>query len=72
MPLVDIQDLWVSFSQYGGQIDAVRGVSCSVNQGKSLGIVSCSTLLRLLPATANVSATTMTLDGINILKAGKG
>ncbi|MGV8831913.1 MAG: ABC transporter ATP-binding protein [Devosia sp.] len=80
MPLVEIEDLRVSFSQYGGQIDAVRGVSFSVNEGESLGIVgesgsgksvSCSALLRLLPATANVSATRVMLDGIDVLKAGK-
>ncbi|WP_332701174.1 ABC transporter ATP-binding protein [Devosia sp.] len=80
MPLVEIQDLKVSFSQYGGQVDAVRGVSFSVNEGESLGIVgesgsgksvSCSALLRLLPATARVGAKKITLDGIDVLKAGK-
>ena len=80
MPLVEIADLRVSFSQYGGQVDAVRGVSFTLNQGESLGIVgesgsgksvSCGALLRLLPATAQVSATTIKLDGIDVLKAGK-
>ena len=80
MPLVEILDLKVSFAQYGGQVDAVRGVSFSVNEGESLGIVgesgsgksvSCSALLRLLPATAKVSATKITLDGIDVLKADK-
>jgi ABC-type glutathione transport system ATPase component len=80
MPLVDIQDLRVSFSQYGGEIHAVRGVSLSVNEGESLGIVgesgsgksvSCMALLRLLPATAQVTATRLTLDGTDVLKANK-
>jgi oligopeptide/dipeptide ABC transporter ATP-binding protein len=80
MPLVEIADLKVSFSQYGGQIDAVRGVSFVVNEGESLGIVgesgsgksvSCAALLRLLPATAQVSATALKLDGIDVLKASK-
>jgi oligopeptide/dipeptide ABC transporter ATP-binding protein len=80
MPLVEIADLKVSFSQYGGQIDAVRGVSFTLEQGESLGIVgesgsgksvSCSALLRLLPATANVSASALKLDGTDVLKANK-
>ncbi|SEQ03035.1 peptide/nickel transport system ATP-binding protein/glutathione transport system ATP-binding protein [Devosia sp. YR412] len=80
MPLVEIQDLKVSFSQYGGEIHAVRGISFSVNEGESLGIVgesgsgksvSCSALLRLLPATAKVSAKSITLDGVDVLKANK-
>ncbi|WP_224703087.1 ABC transporter ATP-binding protein [Devosia aquimaris] len=80
MPLVEIEDLKVSFSQYGGRVDAVRGVSFTVNEGESLGIVgesgsgksvSCSALLRLLPATARVSAKAIRLDGIDVLKANK-
>jgi oligopeptide/dipeptide ABC transporter ATP-binding protein len=79
MPLVDIHDLKVSFSQYGGEIHAVRGVSFAVNEGESLGIVgesgsgksvSCMALLRLLPATARVTGT-LNLDGTDVLKANK-
>jgi ATPase components of various ABC-type transport systems, contain duplicated ATPase len=79
MPLVDIQDLKVSFSQYGGEVHAVRGVSFAVNEGESLGIVgesgsgksvSCMALLRLLPATAKVTGT-LSLDGTDVLKANK-
>ena len=80
MSLVEIEDLKVSFSQYGGQIDAVRGISFSLNEGESLGIVgesgsgksvSCNALLRLLPATAKVSATMLRLDGVDVLSANK-
>ncbi|MCP8884384.1 ABC transporter ATP-binding protein [Devosia sp. XJ19-1] len=80
MSLVEIEDLRVSFRQYGGAVDAVRGVSFTVNEGESLGIVgesgsgksvSCAALLRLLPPTAEVSATTLRLDGIDVAKAGK-
>jgi ABC-type dipeptide/oligopeptide/nickel transport system ATPase component len=79
MPLVDIHDLKVSFSQYGGEIHAVRGVSFAVNEGESLGIVgesgsgksvSCMALLRLLPATAKVTGT-LSLDGTDVLKANR-
>jgi len=80
MSLVEIEDLKVSFSQYGGQIDAVRGISFSLQEGESLGIVgesgsgksvSCNALLRLLPATAKVSATKLRLDGVDVLSANK-
>ncbi|WIJ24067.1 ABC transporter ATP-binding protein [Devosia sp. RR2S18] len=80
MPLVEIEDLRVSFRQYGGRVDAVRGISFSLEQGESLGIVgesgsgksvSCSALLRLLPATAEISATKLRLDGTDVQKANK-
>lgn len=80
MPLVEIEGLRVSFRQYGGKVDAVRHVSFSVSEGESVGIVgesgsgksvSCSALLRLLPATAEVEATTLRLDGVDVLKANK-
>ncbi len=80
MPLVEVEGLRVSFRQYGGRVDAVRHVSFSVNEGESVGIVgesgsgksvSCSALLRLLPATAEVEATTLRLDGVDVLRANK-
>ncbi len=80
MPLVEIEDLRVSFRQYGGAVDAVRSISFVVNEGESLGIVgesgsgksvSCSALLRLLPATAQVSAKKLVLDGVDVQKANK-
>ncbi|MBJ6987517.1 ABC transporter ATP-binding protein [Devosia sp. MC521] len=80
MPLIEIEDLRVSFRQYGGKIDAVRGVNFTLDEGESLGIVgesgsgksvSCSALMRLLPATAEVSATKLMLGGIDVTKANK-
>jgi oligopeptide/dipeptide ABC transporter ATP-binding protein len=80
MPLVEIEDLKVTFRQYGGSVEAVRGISFSLEQGESLGIVgesgsgksvSCSALLRLLPATADVEAKKLHLDGIDVTRAGK-
>jgi len=80
MPLVDIKDLRVSFRQYGGAIDAVRGVSFSLDEGESLGIVgesgsgksvSCSALLRLLPATAEIAAARLVLDGVEVQQASR-
>lgn len=80
MALVDIADLKVSFAQHGGTISAVSGVSFSLEEGESLGIVgesgsgksvTCMALMKLLGANARVEANRLTLDGTDILKAGK-
>ena len=80
MALAEIKGLRVGFSQHGGTIDAVRGVSFSIGEGESLGIVgesgsgksvTCMALLRLLAPTAKVTADAMTLDGVDVLKADK-
>src|SRR6218665_2798028 len=80
MKLVDIQNLKVNFAQHGGVIEAVRGISFHVEEGESLGIVgesgsgksvTCMALMRLLGATAKVSADSMTLDGVDVLAADK-
>jgi ABC-type glutathione transport system ATPase component len=78
MKLVEINDLSVSFNQYGGDVAAVRGVSFHVEEGESLGIVgesgsgksvTCMALLRLLGANARIGAKSMILDGVNVLDA---
>jgi peptide/nickel transport system ATP-binding protein/glutathione transport system ATP-binding protein len=80
MTLVDIKGLKVSFAQHGGTIDAVRGVSLSLEDGESLGIVgesgsgksvTCMALMRLLPATATITADSLALDGTEVLQADR-
>src|SRR5262249_18992877 len=80
MSLVDIKGLRVDFAQHGGVVQAVRGVSLHVDEGESVGIVGESgsgksvtflALLRLLAATAKVSAEKLSLDGVDVLKADK-
>jgi len=80
MTLVDIKELKVSFSQHGGTIDAIRSVSLRVEEGESLGIVgesgsgksvTCMALMRLLPASAKVTAKTMVLDDVDVLGANR-
>ena len=39
MPLVDIEDLKVSFASMAARVEAVRGVSFTSSEGESLGIV---------------------------------
>jgi oligopeptide/dipeptide ABC transporter ATP-binding protein len=79
MALVEIDDLHVNFSQHDGLVQAVRGVSFSLEPGESLGIVgesgsgksvTCSALLRLLrEPPAKISAKAMRLGDHDMLTA---
>ena len=81
MPLVDIADLAVSFAQADGLVQAVRGISISVDMGESVGIVgesgsgksvTCMAALRLLrEPPAKITATRLALDGVDMLRAEK-
>jgi peptide/nickel transport system ATP-binding protein len=77
MPLLNVNDLRVSYNTDNGILPAVAGVSFSVEQGQTLGIVGESgagksslalALMRILPR--NVAAFTggMELEGIDIYK----
>ena len=74
MTLLDVKDLAVSFSTADGVVKAVRGVSFTVDAGRTLGIVGESgsgktvltqTLLRLTPG-ADISGRAE-FDGTNLL-----
>ena len=77
-PLLDVRDLQVEFDTYGGTVQAVRGVSFSVEAGKSLAIVGESgcgksvtvqTLMGLVPMPpGRLTSGTATLRGHNILR----
>jgi len=81
MQLVEIEDLVVSFRQYEGLVQAVRGVSFHLEPGESLGIVgesgsgksvTCQALMRLLrEPPASISATRLRLGGQDMLRADK-
>ncbi|MDO8328128.1 MAG: ABC transporter ATP-binding protein [Cypionkella sp.] len=81
MPLLDIENLTVSFPQHEGVVQAVRGVSLSVAAGESVGIVgesgsgksvTCMAVLRLLrEPPARIAAEKMELAGVNMLTASR-
>ncbi|ANE47357.1 peptide ABC transporter ATP-binding protein [Paenibacillus swuensis] len=61
--LLDVKDLRVSFKVYGGEVQAVRGVSFHVNKGEAVGIVgesgcgksvTAQTLMRLIPSPPSI------------------
>jgi len=76
-PLLEVEDLQVEFDTYGGNVQAVRGVSFSVEAGKTLAIVGESgsgksvtvqTLMGLVPMPpGRLKAGTARLRGHNIL-----
>jgi oligopeptide/dipeptide ABC transporter ATP-binding protein len=80
-PLLDVHDLKVEFDTYGGTVQAVRGVSFSVEAGKTLAIVGESgcgksvtvqTLMGLVPMPpGRLTSGTAELRGRNILGTSK-
>ena len=81
MRLLEIEGLTVSFAQAEGQVQAVRGISMTLDQGESLGIVgesgsgksvTCMAALRLLrEPPARVAADRLSLCGVDILRASR-
>jgi peptide/nickel transport system ATP-binding protein len=78
VPLVDVEDLTVSFRTRNGTVAALDRVSFAVERGRTLGMVgesgsgksvSAYALMHLLGDAAEVSAKKMTLSGINLLTA---
>ncbi|WP_374434292.1 ABC transporter ATP-binding protein [Tabrizicola sp.] len=81
MPLVDIQNLHVSFPQHEGLVQAVRGLSLAIEPGESVGIVgesgsgksvTCMAALRLLrQPPSRITADRLMLDGVDMLNASR-
>ena len=79
MPLVDIENLTVSFPQHEGLVQAVRGMTLRLEAGESLGLVgesgsgksvTCMAAMRLLrQPPARIAADRMQLAGIDMLNA---
>ncbi len=75
--LLEITNLSVSFDMAQGQVQAVRGVSFSLQCGEVLAIVGesgcgksvlCKTIMKLLPDTARINSGTIAVNGIDITR----
>ena len=75
--LLEVKDLAISFFNKSGEIQAVRGISYTLNKGEVLGIVGesgsgksvCShAILRLTPDTGKVKSGEILFEGKDILK----
>jgi len=77
MPLLNVKDLRLSYNTDNGVLPAVAGISFSVEQGQTLGIVGESgagksslalALMRILPRTVATFTGVMELEGVDIYK----
>jgi oligopeptide transport system ATP-binding protein len=76
MKLLEVNNLQTSFIVDGGVVQAVRGLSLSVDAGQAVGIVgesgcgksvSMMSLMRLLPDNARMTADSILFEGVDIL-----
>lgn len=75
--LLEITNLSVSFDTAQGQVQAVRGVSFSLQPGEVLAIVGesgcgksvlCKSIMKLLPDTARINSGRIAVNGIDITR----
>lgn len=78
MTLLEVKNLSVEFNTIDGAVHAVRGLSCSVEAGKTLGIVGESgsgksvtvlAIMRLLADNARITGGEILFDSKDLLKA---
>ena len=77
--VLNIENLYVSFDTYAGEVQAVRGVSYSVDEGEVLAVVgesgcgksvTAQTIMKLNPMPpARIKSGKLTLNGIDIIAA---
>ncbi len=79
--VLDIENLYVSFDTYAGEVQAVRGVSYYVDEGEVLAVVgesgcgksvTAQTIMKLNPMPpARIKSGKLTLNGIDIIAANE-
>ncbi len=76
--LLQVENLHTTFDIHVGSVQAVRGISLSVDEGESVGIVgesgcgksvSMMSIMRLLPKHARVTADKLVFGGLDLLSA---
>ena len=77
--LLEVKDLSVSFNTYAGEVQALRGISFSVDRGETLAIVGESgsgksvtvqTIMRLIPMPpGEIKNGEILFDGEDLVKA---
>ncbi|MBO8463118.1 MAG: ABC transporter ATP-binding protein [Firmicutes bacterium] len=80
-PILKIDDLYVSFDSYAGEVQAIRGVSFEVNEGEVLAVVgesgcgksvTAQTIMKLNPMPpARIKSGSITLCGKDIVAASE-
>lgn len=76
--VLEVKNLSINFKTYGGEVNAVRGVSFDVNKGEILGIVgesgcgksvTSSAIMRILPIPPTIyKAGSILFNGVDLLK----
>jgi peptide/nickel transport system ATP-binding protein len=81
VPLLDVDDLTVSFATRNGTVTAVRDITLRVAKGETLGIVGESgsgksvtsyAVMRILDRAGRIAAGSITFSGVTLHDAGEG
>ena len=75
--LLEVKNLCVNFATYGGEVQAVRGVTFDLYKGETLAIVgesgsgkslACKTIMRILSSNAIIKSGEILFDGKDLTK----
>jgi oligopeptide/dipeptide ABC transporter ATP-binding protein len=80
VPVLELQDVKVSFHTYAGEVKALNGVNLKVNKGEAIGLVgesgcgksvTAATIVGLLPENAVVKSGHILFEGEDLLSKSK-